>query len=84
MWLPYFTYAYNSVVHLTTGYAPFELLIGENNLLPNDFNNQRPEVNYNIDDIAKEIKIRIKQAIEDVEIQQNQEKEKRKVNIDLC
>ena len=26
LWLPYYAYAYNSTVHTTTGYAPFELI----------------------------------------------------------
>lgn len=83
LWIPYFTFAYNSTVHLATGYAPFELLMGENNTVPDGIVQRQHGPMYNVDDFAAEIKIRIKMAIDDVRQIQERDKECRKKDYDM-
>ena len=77
LWLPYFTYCYNSNVHFATRFAPFELIFGQNNDIPDGILS-KPEPCYDIDDFAKELKMRINLALEDARNCQIEEKKKRK------
>ena len=81
-WLPYFSYAYNSMVHLSTNYTPFELIFGKNNQLPNGTLQQITEPFYNYEDYALELKTRIKTALQDAKEFQTKTKEKRKIDYD--
>lgn len=82
LWLPYFTYAYNSTVHFATGYAPFELVLGENNCLPDAGLTRSSDVSYDLDDYAQELKSRLKIALDDAKQHQIEEKTKRKIKYD--
>lgn len=76
--LPYFTFAFNSTVHFATKYTPFELVFGENNSVPDGILNKTTnDVWYNLDDFAKELKTKLKFAIEDAQVHINKQKEMR-------
>ena len=60
IWLPYFSFAYNSTVHLSTKYAPFELIMGTNNALPDETLREFSEQFYTYDDFANEMRYRLK------------------------
>lgn len=81
LWLPYFSFCYNSNVHFATSYAPFELLFGENLNIP-DGTLQTPTPVYDVDDFANELKSRLKIALDDARKCQIKEKEKRKLTYD--
>lgn len=81
LWLPYFTFAYNSTVHFATGYAPFELIFGENNPVP-DGTLKQVSPCYDIDDYRSDLQNRLKIALEDARTLQVKEKEKRKLAYD--
>lgn len=81
LWLPYFSYAYNSTVHFATGYTPFELMFGEDNTIP-DGKLKEIEPCYDIEDYSKELKYRLNIALDDAKRHINIEKEKRKIAYD--
>lgn len=74
-WLPYFTYAYNSVVHTSTGFTPFELVFGQQQLIVNV---KQSEIPMSLDDYDKELKARLRLAWDQAKTCVNKEKEKRK------
>lgn len=82
LWLPYYTYAYNSTVHTSTNYTPFELVFGKNNTLP-DQDIIKPKPWYDVEDFASQLKYKLKIAIEDVKEQQMKAKTDRKIKYDL-
>lgn len=78
LWLPYYAYSYNSTIHESTGYTPFELVFGQNNSIS-------PEVNlnktwYNIDDYASELRYRLKISLDEARQRQINIKNKRVEN----
>lgn len=81
LWIPYFSYCYNSTVHFATGYTPFELVLGRNNPIPDG--KLRPlEPCYDVDDYVNELRTRLEQARKDARDAQIQQKEKRKIFYD--
>lgn len=55
--LPYYMFSYNTSVHLSTKYTPFELMFGRRVQLPNVLVKE-PEPVYNYDDYLNELKYR--------------------------
>lgn len=82
LWLPYFSFAYNSTVHLATGYAPFELMFGKNNLLPDGTLQKLSEPCYDYDEYLSELKFRLRLALQDAKSLQISNKKKRKLCYD--
>jgi len=63
VWLKYFIYCFNTTPSMALDYCPYELVFGRISNLPNHFNSvDRIEPLYNIDDYAKESKLRLEQA----------------------
>lgn len=81
-WLPYFSYAYNSTVHLSTNYAPFELIFGSNNKLSNETEASLSGPCYNYDDYVSELRYRLKIALQEARKIQLNNKGKRKEKYD--
>lgn len=81
-WLPYFSYTYNSTIHSATKYAPFELVFGKNNDIPQNIYRDRLTPIYNEEDYARELKNRLKIAHEDAKNNQIINKVKRKTFYD--
>lgn len=82
LWMPYFSYAYNSTVHMSTKYTPFELIFGKNNMLPDGTLKALKETSYNYEDYLLELKHRLKIAIADAKEFQLKAKMKRKIEYD--
>ena len=82
LWMPYSTYVYNSQVHFATGYAPFELVFGENNPLPDGTIERSRPLYYDLDEYDQELKTRLRIAIEDARKHQINQKERRKITYD--
>jgi hypothetical protein len=59
-WVHYATYVYNTTVHTSTGYTPFELVYGFQSTLPSTFH-EAPSPQYNYDYIM-ELKSRLQVA----------------------
>lgn len=62
-WIPYYTFAYNITPHVDTEYSPFELIFGKLPSLPGDQITNCDRV-YNLDNYANELKIRLKNSLE--------------------
>ena len=62
-WIPYAVYVYNTTVHTTTGYTPFELVYGFKSEVPSALR-EIPNVQYNYDDFLTELKGRMQSAHE--------------------
>jgi hypothetical protein len=62
-WVPYAVYVYNTTVHTTTGYTPFELVYGFQSEVPSALR-EIPKVQYNYDDFLTELKGRMQSAHE--------------------
>lgn len=60
-WIPYWTFMYNTTVHSSHGYTPFELVFGRKCILPS-LMQIKPEPLYNFEDYAREMKYRIQIA----------------------
>lgn len=60
--LKYATFVYNNTVHTTTGFTPHELAHGFKIQIPTSISKSREPFNY--DDLAGEIKAKIKQSLE--------------------
>ena len=57
-WVPFATYVYDTTVHSTTGFTPFELLFGRPSTLPSTLK-KLPEPQYNYDDYVSELRSRL-------------------------
>jgi len=57
-WVPFATYVYDTTEHSATGLTPFELLFGRPSTLPSALK-KPPELQYNYDDYASELKGRL-------------------------
>lgn len=64
LWLPYYAYCYNSKIHSSTGFAPFELVFGENNDLPDDIR-LGEKIWNNTDEYLSELQYRLKISLEE-------------------
>ena len=62
-WVPYAVYVYNTTVHTTTGYTPFELVYGFQSEVPSALR-EIPKVQYNYEDFLTELKGRMQSAHE--------------------
>lgn len=62
-WIPYYTFAYNITPYVDTEYSPFELIFGKLPSLPGDQITNCDRV-YNLDNYANELKIRLKNSLE--------------------
>lgn len=60
-WIPYAMFTYNSSVHSSTGYTPHELLYGFHAEIPSSLKKD-PEVSYNYENYASELKARLQQS----------------------
>lgn len=63
IWIPYYTFAYNTTPHVDNNYTPYELVFGKLPYLPDDILHINSKV-YNIDDYAKELKIRLQYSLD--------------------
>lgn len=78
-YLPYFTFSFNSTVHESTGFTPFELIFGKNNVITGPKSSE----NYvSLENYDKELKMRLKIALQQAKNYQITRKEKRKENYD--
>ena len=57
-WVPYAVYVYNTTVHTTTAYTPFELMYGFKSEVPSALR-EIPDVQYNYDSYLAELKGRL-------------------------
>jgi hypothetical protein len=48
-WVPYAVYVYNTSMHTSTGYTPFELVYGFRSSMPSALQ-ETPNIQYNFDD----------------------------------
>jgi hypothetical protein len=60
-WVPYAVYVYNTSIHTSTGYTPFELMFGFRSSMPSALQ-ENPDVQYNYDDYLAELKCRLQTA----------------------
>lgn len=63
LWVPYAMFVYNTTIHTSTGYTPFELLFGHKAEIPSALKS-RPEIQYAYDDYANELKSRLQTSHE--------------------
>lgn len=63
IWIPYFTFAYNTTPHVETGYTPYELIFGKLPYLPNDQLSTNNKL-YNPDDYVNELHARLKFSLQ--------------------
>lgn len=80
-WLPYYVFSYNTSVHCSTGYTPFELVYGKQCKLPSNITNEIDPV-YNYEDYATEMKNKLQIAHKDAKDALLKNKQKRKINYD--
>jgi hypothetical protein len=62
-WIPYAVYVYNTTVHTTTAYTPFELVYGFRSEVPSALR-EIPEVQYNYENYLTELSGRLQSAHE--------------------
>ena len=62
-WIPYAVYVYNTTVHTTTAYTPFELVYGFKSEVPSALR-ETPGTQYNYDDYLMELIGRMQSAHE--------------------
>jgi hypothetical protein len=62
-WIPYAVYVYNTTVHTTTAYTPFELVYGFKSEVPSAVR-ETTSVQYNYDNYLTELKERLQSAHE--------------------
>ena len=60
-WVPFAAYVYNTTQHSATKYTPFELLFGRPSTIPTSLK-KPPEISYNYDNYAAELKGRLQTA----------------------
>lgn len=80
-WVPYAMFTYNTSEHSATNYTPFKLIFGNEPEIPNSLK-QTPELNYNYDDYAVELKLRLQHSHEIARDSLIRGKEKSKIYYD--
>jgi hypothetical protein len=60
-WVPYTVYVYNTSMHTSTGYTPFELVYGFRSSMPSALQ-ETPSIQYNFDDFSAELKGRLQKT----------------------
>lgn len=63
-WIPFWAFMYNTTVHSSHNYTPFELMYGRKCTLPSLIQNDTEPI-YNFEDYAKELKYRLQSAHKD-------------------
>ena len=58
-WLPYAMFTYNTTLHTSTSYTPFELVFGRQATLPTSLN-QAPRLTYTYDQYTEELRERLR------------------------
>lgn len=66
-WLPYFVFCWNTTVHESTGYTPFEFVYGRKCTLPSNLKTELRRVDpcYNFENYANELRYRLQVASKD-------------------
>lgn len=84
-WIRYFVFAYNTSVHLSHGYTPYELVFGQQCVLPSNLIAPTGNIEplYNHDSYAKELKFRLQTAHADAREALLQSKHSTKARYDL-
>lgn len=80
-WINYFAFAYNTVPNDSTHFSPYELIFGKLPYLPTDIVKDSTP-NYNLDNYANELKIRLKHSITKAKEQLQITKQKTKTHYD--
>jgi len=62
-WVPYADYVYNTTMHMTTAYTPFELVYGFKSEIPSALR-EIPNVQYSYGDYLAELRRRLQSAHE--------------------
>lgn len=81
-WIRYFVFYYNTNVHTSHGYTPYELVYGHLCASPTHLWENELQPLYNIDNYAKELKYKIQQSSLLARKLIIQKKEKRKLDLD--
>lgn len=64
-WLPFYVFTYNTFVHESTSYSPFQLVFLKTPRAPQKLSSNTIDPIYNIDDYVKEMKFRLQTAHKD-------------------
>lgn len=78
-WIPYYAFAYNITPHVDTGYSPFELIFGKLPTMPGEKVMNYEQI-YDTENYAKEMKLRLKNSLENARNIIEQTKIKRSLN----
>lgn len=84
-WLPYYVFCWNTTVHSSTGYTPFELVYGKKCTLPSNLRGELQKIDpcYNFDNYANELRYRLQIAQKEARETLQQTKHDRKINYDV-
>lgn len=82
IWMPYYSFAYNTTPNIDHDYTPFELVFGRTCNHPNFLNQSKIDPIYNYDSYEKELKFRMQVAYKRTleEIQRTKLKRTKKLN----
>lgn len=64
-WLPFWSFCYNTSVHSSTKYTPYELVFGKKCSLPSNFTNMKVDPLYNYDYYPFELKFRLQTTLKE-------------------
>ena len=80
-WIPYYTFAYNTTPHVDNNYTPYELVFGKLTYLPIDEISHKNKI-YNLENYYNELRIRLRNSLENAKKYINMAKEKSKIIYD--